>query len=1307
MPPRPRRRPPARLGSGVTPAASRDAEENALLDMRVLGQSSRPAARAAGPARGHTPKRHTGDAHSARARGLVRRIPARARGGALDEDHVSSVSVSLARAETDEPGGSEEAEGKVKKPRASSVSSPSADAGASGEIRDVARRVSSLRVAERSIARASSLAKLVDERHADEKRDSRAEPRTADAEEETPDDDARAAVAARGPSWSFAARAFGTHALFLEPRFESRDRTWDALVLSGIDAARLAERGGGRGDADATLRRSKTSPFAVSARRENARRHDRGRVVGGGFDAHEKKRLLRDAQRSSPYWRAVCRSDAELLTFAEAFEFVRYARGEHIVRAGDLADFALLVVEGEARLDAEGTSLESRVRADRRDKHATWAAKAAFGPGTVLGEMALFRKGGRRAAGVVACGSSAERGSGGESETDDDAESDAVSDNALEDAANGAAAREDAPPLAFPTSETRAETKTLHTYAVRVYFDAFVDFFAAHPVLATRAFGAFANAAARRLEQWRLLVSTEPFPPELDASGGRGEPKTRTGAKRRDERAREEKRFVRERFIGISFARAWSEDDRAAVASVARWVEARPGQLVFPSGAIASEFGVLLAGSTSTEDVDGIRSRREATSRSDDASSAASSFAAEAGSVVGAAAFAAALFRPAARSSAVVAGARGASVAVFDAAALELLDAARPGPGLELALAAARAAATRPPSLDASAFAADDDEASRAFLPSAPEAEVCFPPDAQPRPPRWRSSSENAKSRESDVLRASEQSASNDAATTSTASKDVRAERRVGRTRARVARALRAAFAAAGAEESPAWRAPSSRELRVLAESCATLRFDVGQQILRPGDRAAFAGVLVAGSAAVVDAEGRVSASLGFGAVIGESGAFGATDATRRDAVISGEDDTVAAVWTPEALRVSARAPSATKTTDAASPPSSDPARGGASARAREGSRLAETPDRAARVAPRAARMFVFLCAYTAARRGAANAARARRRESFFSLPRAKAVSRERRERSSSDRAASEALQESSVSDAASDAVSDASSASDAPRLVDEPRREETKRRPSRVEAGASVPGSGSRKRGSLLFRGHDEDVRRLRATLWEWRDALADGASAADVDALVEAMTRADGREASHSDESTSRTNGDGAECRFVVAFAPGARVLAAGTVSSASLLVIAGSVEERDVLRDVRDEREKRFHPSSGARCFGSRRDGGVFISRAGPGRFAGERAYFERCAPDAEDAFARASDVPTGEGASSDPRAHQSRDAARRRDAFAHEEKGCTLIVFEHSALDRLRERAPGFALAMFARMAANAVEKEIIGAGSTVS
>ena len=52
--------------------------------------------------------------------------------------------------------------------------------------------------------------------------------------------------------------------------------------------------------------------------------------------------------------------------------------------------------------------------------------------------------------------------------------------------------------------------------------------------------------------------------------------------------------------------------------------------------------------------------------------------------------------------------------------------------------------------------------------------------------------------------------------------------------------------------------------------------------------------------------------------------------------------------------------------------------------------------------------------------------------------------------------------------------------------------------------------------------------------------------------------------------------------------------------------------------------------------------------------------------------------------------------SHDATRRRDAFAHETRGCSVIVFEHDALDRLAARAPGFALAMFARMAANAVQ-----------
>ena len=89
-------------------------------------------------------------------------------------------------------------------------------------------------------------------------------------------------------------------------------------------------------------------------------------------------------------------------------------------------------------------------------------------------------------------------------------------------------------------------------------------------------------------------------------------------------------------------------------------------------------------------------------------------------------------------------------------------------------------------------------------------------------------------------------------------------------------------------------------------------------------------------------------------------------------------------------------------------------------------------------------------------------------------------------------------------------------------------------------------------------------------------------------------------------------------------------------------------------------------------------------------GPGRFAGERAYFERCAPGAEDAFETEVD---GLGCVEDEKYKKARaashDAARRRDAFAHETRGCSVIVFEHDALDRLAARAPGFALAMFAR------------------
>jgi hypothetical protein len=143
---------------------------------------------------------------------------------------------------------------------------------------------------------------------------------------------------------------------------------------------------------------------------------------------------------------------------------------------------------------------------------------------------------------------------------------------------------------------------------------------------------------------------------------------------------------------GVSFARAWSEDDLEAVTSVARVIDAKPGRAVFPAGASASDFGVLLAGSSFCSDEDGEESLRM-TFRAPDTSNTnreskqttfgtnVHSFTASAGSMVGAVAFAAALFRPAVRPTSVLAGARGASVAVFDAAALETLDKRGPDSG--------------------------------------------------------------------------------------------------------------------------------------------------------------------------------------------------------------------------------------------------------------------------------------------------------------------------------------------------------------------------------------------------------------------------------------------------------------------------------------------------------------------------------------------------------------------------------------------------------------------------------------------------
>ena len=246
-----------------------------------------------------------------------------------------------------------------------------------------------------------------------------------------------------------------------------------------------------------------------------------------------------------------------------------------------------------------------------------------------------------------------------------------------------------------PTRRFHDEAKThrkRHTYAVRVYFDAFVDFFAAHPALATRAFGAFANAAAIRLDQWRLLAAASSSQ-DADISRGGGKPaKTNGGRPPKPSKkanaanaanAVSETRFVREGFGVVPFARAWSEDARARRWRASRgWSRRGRGRRCSPRArarprSACSSRGPLPKTSKKTRRAGGglrVFSQKKA--------------AAFPGSVVGAGAFAAALFRPAARATAVVAGARGASVAVFDAAALETLDTARPGLGLELAAAA-------------------------------------------------------------------------------------------------------------------------------------------------------------------------------------------------------------------------------------------------------------------------------------------------------------------------------------------------------------------------------------------------------------------------------------------------------------------------------------------------------------------------------------------------------------------------------------------------------------------------------------------
>ena len=91
-------------------------------------------------------------------------------------------------------------------------------------------------------------------------------------------------------------------------------------------------------------------------------------------------------------------------------------------------------------------------------------------------------------------------------------------------------------------------------------------------------------------------------------------------------------------------------------------------------------------------------------------------------------------------------------------------------------------------------------------------------------------------------------------------------------------------------------------DVRRFARRCAALEVAAGRQIVRPGRRREFFGILAKGAATVVSAEGAIVAELAPGAWIGETGYVTGDDpskpwGTRRDAaVVSAVDGTVVIV---------------------------------------------------------------------------------------------------------------------------------------------------------------------------------------------------------------------------------------------------------------------------------------------------------------------------------------------------------------------------------------------------------------------------
>ena len=640
--------------------------------------------------------------------------------------------------------------------------------------------------------------------------------------------------------WRTVRRARETHAIFLEASDASRDAAWTALMLSGVGESRN--------------RRAPPDVFASTARRLVARHSDARRVVRDLPLAIDR---LGRAQARSRHFRGF--DPVEVEAIAREFELVRYDAGETVVAAGDDADFAALVVEGFARVDVVDSTGARR-------------SIGTFGPGALIGEMALW-EGGVRSADVVAAGSDAEP------RRDEKKISRASSTPTTLGFLDGDADGTKPAGLGFVSRGSNS-----HTLAVRFHFETLASFFERRPKTATRLFRVFARSSSSRLREWRLraaadrtrnanAAATPTTPParvldllRLARADSNPIPERESSAESGD--------FGRTASgdPSLRFLRSLSDDHLAAFARLARVVRCAPRSRVptFAAGDPASSLGVVLEGAVRVGD-GSVRGP---------------------GAVFAAEDFVHAFGAPVQRRWNATATDEGVLVAALDATHVERLDEIRPGAAAAVIRAAADAACAGGNDATETIDRGDDEgDGDGEFLSAASavdfahpdEPELCFPPETQIR-----------------RLALADAFEHHTAASSSSSSSSMES----------VVGFLREAFDARDGPRGDDERSSnlartdaslaslSDDEVRRFARRCAALEVAAGRQIVRPGRRREFFGILAKGAATVVSAEGAIVAELAPGAWIGEAGYVTGDEpsrsGTRRDAaVVSAVDGTV------------------------------------------------------------------------------------------------------------------------------------------------------------------------------------------------------------------------------------------------------------------------------------------------------------------------------------------------------------------------------------------------------------------------------